>query len=167
MGAVSHLCGVLLQDALATKVTTVPYKGTGPAMTDIMGGQVDLLCDQTTNTTGPIKAGKVKAYAVTTPDRVATLPDLPTLDEAGLEGFEVTAWHALYAPKGTPQEVVDKLAGALRAALQDPKVVERFADLGTTPVSQEQATPAALEQHLQAEIVKWKSVLQKTGEYAD
>ena len=133
VGAVSHLCGVLLQDALATKVTTVPYKGTGPAMTDIMGGQVDLLCDQTTNTTGPIKAGKVKAYAVTTPERVATLPDLPTLDEAGLKGFEVTAWHALYAPKGTPQEVVDKLAGALRAALQDPKVVERFADLGTTP----------------------------------
>ena len=167
VGAVSHLCGVLLQDALATKVTTVPYKGTGPAMTDIMGGQVDLLCDQTTNTTGPIKAGKVKAYAVTTPERVATLPDLPTLDEAGLKGFEVTAWHALYAPKGTPQEVVDELAGALRAALQDPKVVERFADLGTTPVTQEQATPAALDQHLQAEIVRWKSVIQKAGVYAD
>ncbi|MCC2662250.1 MAG: tripartite tricarboxylate transporter substrate binding protein BugD [Thermomicrobiales bacterium] len=167
VGAVSHLCGVLLQDALATKMTTVPYKGTGPAMTDLLGGQVDLLCDQTTNTTGPIKTGKVKAYAVTTSERVATLPDLPTLDEAGLKGFEVTAWHALYAPKGTPKEVVDELAGAVQVALKDPKVVERFADLGTTPVPQEQATPAALEQHLQAEIVKWKSVLQKTGEYAD
>jgi tripartite-type tricarboxylate transporter receptor subunit TctC len=167
VGAVSHLCGLLLMDALDTQMTAVGYKGSGPAMTDLLGGQVDMTCDQTTNTMGHIKSGKIKAYAVTTKQRHPSLPDLPTLDEAGLEGFEVTAWHALYAPKGTPEEVVDELAAALQAALKDPKVIERFADLGTEPVPQEQATPAALEQHLQAEIVKWKPVIQKAGEYAD
>jgi tripartite-type tricarboxylate transporter receptor subunit TctC len=167
VGAVSHLCGMLLQDALDTPMTTVPYKGTGPAMTDLMGGQVDLLCDQTTNTTGQIRSGKVKAYAVTTTKRVATLPDLPTLDEAGLKGFEVAAWHGLYAPKGTPEEVVDRLATALQGALKDPKVVQRFADLGTEPVPQERATPAALDQHLQAEIGKWKPVIAAAGVYAE
>jgi tripartite-type tricarboxylate transporter receptor subunit TctC len=167
VGSVSHLCGLLLMQALGTKMTSVGYKGSGPAMTDLLGGQVDMTCDQTTNTMGHIRSGKIKAYAVTTKERLSSLPDLPTLDEAGLEGFEVTAWHGLYAPKGTPQEVVDKLVAALQVALKDPKVVERFADLGTEPVPQEQATPAALEQHLQAEIVKWKPVIQKAGEYAD
>ena len=167
VGAVSHLCGLLLMDALGTKMTAVGYKGSGPAMTDLLGGQVDMTCDQTTNTVSHIKSGKIKAYAVTTEARLSSFPDLPTLDEAGLKGFEVTAWHGLYAPKGTPQEIVDKLAAALQAALKDPKVIERFADLGTEPVPQEQATPAALEQHLQAEIVKWKPVIQKAGEYAD
>jgi tripartite-type tricarboxylate transporter receptor subunit TctC len=167
VGSVSHLCGLLLMQALGTKMTSVGYKGSGPAMTDLLGGQVDMTCDQTTNTMGHIRSGKIKAYAVTTKERLSSLPDLPTLDEAGLEGFEVTAWHGLYAPKGTPQEVVDKLVAALQAALKDPQLVERFADLGTEPVPQEQATPAALEQHLQAEIVKWKPVIQKAGEYAD
>jgi tripartite-type tricarboxylate transporter receptor subunit TctC len=167
VGAVSHLCGLLLMDALGTKMTAVGYKGSGPAMTDLLGGQVDMTCDQTTNTVGPIKSGKIKAYAVTTRERLPSLPDLPTLDEAGLEGFEVTAWHALYAPAGTPQAVVDKLVAALQAALADPKVVERFADLGTEPVPQEQATPVALGQHLKAEIAKWKPVITKAGEYAD
>lgn len=167
VGAVSHLCGMLLQDALDTAMTTVPYKGTGPAMTDLMGGQVDLMCDQTTNTTGQIRSGKVKAYAVTTTKRVAILPDLPTLDEAGLKGFEVTAWHGLYAPKGTPEEVIDELATALQGALADPKVVGRFADLGTEPVARERATPAALDRHLQAEIAKWRPVIQAAGAYAD
>ena len=166
-GAVSHLCGMLLQEALATKVTTVPYKGTGPAMNDVMGSQVDLLCDQTTNTTGPISSGKVKGYAVTTRSRLKTLPDLPTLDEAGLKGFEITAWHGLFAPKGTPQPVLDKLAGALQTALKSPRVVERFASLGTEPVAQERATPAVLDQHLQAEIAKWKPIIQAAGVYAD
>lgn len=167
VGAVSHLCGMLLQDALETQMTTVPYKGTGPAMTDLMGSQVDILCDQTTNTTGPIKSGKIKAYAVTTTTRVKTLPDLPTLDESGLKGFEVTAWHGLYAPKGTPAPVVDKLAQALQAALKDPKVVERFADLGTEPVAQARATPAALDSYLQEEIAKWRPIIQAAGVYAD
>jgi tripartite-type tricarboxylate transporter receptor subunit TctC len=167
VGAVSHLCGLMLMDALDTKMTAVGYKGSGPAMTDLLGGQVDITCDQTTNTTSHIKSGKIKAYAVTTRVRLSSLLDLPTLDEAGLKGFEVTAWHGLYAPKGTPKEVVDKLVGALQTALKDPKVVERFADLGTEPVPQERATPAALEQHLRAEIAKWKPVIQAAGVYAD
>ncbi len=167
VGAVSHLCGILLMDALDAQMTSVGYKGSGPAMTDLLGGQVDLTCDQTTNTMGHIKSGKIKAYAVTTRERLADLPDLPTLDEAGLEGFEVTAWHALYAPKGTPKEVVDKLVTALQTALKDPEVVQRFADLGTEPVAQEHATPAALDQHLRAEIAKWKPVIQAAGVYAE
>jgi tripartite-type tricarboxylate transporter receptor subunit TctC len=167
LGSVSHLCGMLLQEALGTQVTTVPYKGTGPAMNDIMGSQVDLVCDQTTNTTGPIGSGKVKAYAVTTLQRLKTLQDLPTLDEAGLKGFEVTAWHGLYAPKGTPQSILDKLSGALQTALKSPRVIERFASLGTEPVAQDRATPAALDQYLQAEIAKWKPIIQKAGVYAD
>ena len=136
-------------------------------MTDLLGGQVDMTCDQTTNTMGHIKSGKIKAYAVTTSKRLAALPDLPTLDEAGLKGFEVTAWHGLYVPKDTPQPVIDKLTTALQAALKDPKVVERFADLGTEPVSQEQATPAALNQQLQSELVRWKPIIQAAGEYAE
>jgi len=167
VGAVSHLCGMLLQTALNTQVTTVPYKGTGPAMTDVLGGQVDILCDQTTNTTSQIKSGKVKAYAVTTAKRLSTLPDLPTLDEAGVKGFEVTAWHGLYAPAGTPKAAIDKLSAALQGALKEEKVVQRFADLGAEPVAQDQATPAALDKHLKAEIAKWKPVIEAAGVYAD
>jgi tripartite-type tricarboxylate transporter receptor subunit TctC len=167
IGSASHLCGMLLMSALDTRMTTVPYKGTGPAMTDLLGGQVDIMCDQTTNTTGQIKSGKIKGYAVTTPERLPVLPDLPTLDEAGLEGFEMTVWHGLYAPAGTPKDIVEKLSAALQVALKDPKVVERFAQLGTAPVAPEQATPAALDQHLAAEIEKWKPVIQSAGAYAD
>jgi tripartite-type tricarboxylate transporter receptor subunit TctC len=167
VGAVSHLCGLLLMDALDTKMTAVGYKGSGPAMTDLLGGQVDMTCDQTTNTLGHIRSGKIKAYAVTTRERLPSVPDLPTLSEAGLQGFEVTAWHGLYAPKGTPQEVVDKLTGALQAALADPKVAARMADLGTAPVARERATPVALQQHLQAEIARWQPIIQAAGVYAD
>jgi tripartite-type tricarboxylate transporter receptor subunit TctC len=167
IGSASHLCGMLLMSALDTRMTTVPYKGTGPAMTDLLGGQVDVLCDQTTNTAGQIKSGKIKGYAVTTKEKVPSLPDLPTLDSSGLPGFEVAVWHGLYAPKGTPPEVVEKLAAALQAALEDPKVIERFADLGTVPVVQDRATPAALDQHLQAEIAKWRPVIEAAGVYAD
>jgi tripartite-type tricarboxylate transporter receptor subunit TctC len=166
-GAASHLCGMLFMQAIETQLTTVPYKGTGPAMTDLMGKQVDLMCDQTTNTTNQIKSGAIKAYAVTTKARVASLPDLPTLDEAGLKGFEVTAWHGLWAPKGTPQQVIDKLTGALQGALQDPKVVARFAELGTEPVAQEQATPAALKTQLESEIDKWAPIIKAASVYAD
>lgn len=167
VGSASHLCGMLLMDALDAPMTTVPYKGTGPAMTDLLGGQVDLMCDQTTNTVSQIKSGKIKGYAVTTLERLPVLPDLPTLDEAGLKGFEMTVWHGLYAPAGTPQEIVDKLAAALRVALQDPKVVERFAQLGTVPVPLAEATPAALDAHLKAEVDKWRPIIQAAGTYAD
>ena len=167
IGSASHLCGMLLMDALDTPMTTVPYKGTGPAMTDLLGSQVDLMCDQTTNTTSQIKSGKIKAFAVTTKDGVASLPDLPTLDASGVPDFEVAVWHALYAPAGTPPEVVDKIAAALQGALQDPKVIERFADLGTVPVTQDRATPAALNTQLQAELAKWKPIIEAAGVYAD
>jgi len=167
LGSASQLCGMLLMDALDTPMTTVPYKGTGPAMTDLLGGQVDMMCDQTTNTTSQIKSGKIKAYAVTTKKRVPSLPDLPTLDESGVPGFEVAIWHAIYAPKGTPKEAIDKLARALQTALKDPKVIERFADLGTEPVAQDRATPEALGAYLQSELAKWKPVIEAAGVYAD
>jgi tripartite-type tricarboxylate transporter receptor subunit TctC len=167
VGAASHLCGMLFMQAIETPLTTVPYKGTGPAMTDLIGGQVDFLCDQTTNTTGQIKGGEVKAYGVFTDQRVAALPDLPTVKEGGLEGLSFGIWHGLYAPAGTPDAVISKLSEALKAALADPKVVERFAELGTAPVPADQATPAALQQKLLAEIDRWKPVIEKAGEYAD
>jgi tripartite-type tricarboxylate transporter receptor subunit TctC len=167
IGAASHLCGLMFMSAIKTQMTTVAYKGTGPAMNDLLGGQIDLMCDQTTNTTGQIKGGKIKAYAVTTKTRVPALPDLPTMDEAGIKDFEVAIWHGLYAPKGTPKAAIDKLAAALQAALKDPNVVQRFSELGTEPVAQNRATPAALGAHLKAEIAKWAPVIKAAGEYAD
>ena len=167
VGAASHLCGMLFMSAIGTEMTTVPYKGTGPAMNDLLGGQVDLMCDQTTNTTSQIKGGKIKVYAVTSEKRVPSLPDVPTTTEAGLPNFRIGIWHGLYAPKGTPQPVVAKLEAALQAALKDPNVVARFADLGTEPVALEQATPAALDAYLKAEIAKWQPVITAAGVYAD
>jgi tripartite-type tricarboxylate transporter receptor subunit TctC len=167
VGSASHLCGMLLMDALDVKLTTVPYKGTGPAMTDLLGGVFDTMCDQTTNTIPQIGANTIKGYAVTTPARIDVLPDLPTLQESGLDGFEMTVWHGLFAPAGTPPEILEKLSAALQTALQDPKVIERFAELGTTPVPIEEATPAAMDAHLAAEITKWQPVIESAGEFAD
>lgn len=167
VGAASHLCGMLFMQALATPLTTVPYKGTGPAMNDLVAGQVDLLCDQTTNTTGQIKGGAVKAYAVTTPTRVASLPDLPTTKEAGLPAVEVAVWHGLYAPKGTPDAVVNKLSDALKVALKDDTVKQRFNELGTEPVTDARATPKALGDFVATEIDRWKPVITAAGVYAD
>ena len=167
IGSASHLCGMLLMSAIGVQMTTIPYNGTGPAMTDLIGGQTDIMCDQTTNTTSHIKGGKVKAYGVTTMTRVKSLADLPTLNEAGLKGFEVAVWHGLYAPKGTPSDVTAKLTAALQVALKDEKVVERFAALGTEPVARAQATPAAHKKKLEAEIVKWRPLIQAAGQFAD
>jgi len=167
VGAASHLCGMLFMQAIETPLTTVPYKGTGPAMTDLLGGQVDFMCDQSTNTTGQIKAGEVKAYGVFADQRLGNLPDLPTVKEGGLGGLDFAIWHGLYAPAGTPEAIVSKLSDALKVALADPKVVERFAELGTAPVPADQATPAALQEKLLAEIDRWKPVIEKAGEYAD
>lgn len=166
IGAASHLCGLLFMDAIATPLVTVPYQGTGPAMTDLIGGQVDFMCDQTTNTMGQIRAGEVKAYAVTTPERLAALPDLPTTAEAGLPQVEVGIWHALYAPAGTPEAAIEKLSAALQAALADPQVVARFAELGTTPEPADRATPAALQAHLAEQIALWKPVIDAAGDVA-
>ncbi len=167
VGSASHLCGMLFMSAVGTQVTTVPYQGTGPAMNDLVGGQIDLMCDQTTNTTGQIKGGKVKAYAVTTKDRVKSLPDLPTMQEGGLKGFEVAVWHGLYTPKGTSPEIVAKLNAALGVALDDPKVVARFADLGTEPEPKDRRSPAFHKAFLTEEVAKWKPVIEAAGVYAD
>ena len=167
IGAASHLCGMLFMSAVQTDLLTVPYKGTAPAMNDLLGGQVDFMCDQTTNTTNQIKAGKVKVYGVTTLTRVPSLKDIPTLDEQGLKGFDVSIWHAFYAPKGTPKPVIDKLVMALQAALKDPTVKQRFNDLGTDPIDVKRATPEALRAHLKAEIEKWGPLIKKAGVYAD
>jgi len=167
VGSASHLCGMLYLSAIQADVTTVPYKGTGPAMTDLIGGQVDFMCDQTTNTTQQIKGGKVKAYAVTTTKRVASLPDLPTFDESGLKGFEVAVWQGMWAPHGTPKPVIDKLVAALQVALRDPELIARFAELGSEPVAQNRATPEALRVFLKSEIEKWSPIIKKAGVYAD
>jgi tripartite-type tricarboxylate transporter receptor subunit TctC len=167
IGAASHLCGMLFMSAIQTDMLTVPYKGTGPAMNDLLGGTVDFMCDQTTNTTSQITSGKVKVYGVTSLKRVPSLADIPTLDEQGLKGFEVGIWHALYAPKGTPKPVIDKLVAALQAAVRDPVVNQRFAELGATAYPADKATPAALAAHLKAEIDKWGPIIKKAGVYAD
>ena len=167
LGAASHLCGMLFMTAIETDVTTVPYKGTAPAMNDLLGGQVDFMCDQTTNTTSQIKGEKIKVYGVTTKKRVPSLPNVPTMDEAGLKGFEVSVWHGLYAPKGTPKPVIDKLTKALQEAIKDATVKQRFADLGAEPVAEKGATPEALRTLLKAEIDKWGPIIKKAGVYAD
>jgi tripartite-type tricarboxylate transporter receptor subunit TctC len=167
IGAASHLCGMLMMSAMGVQLNTVGYRGNAPIMQDILGKQLDMTCDQATNTTGQIKAKKVKAYAITTKERIADLPDLPTADEAGLKGFEVNVWHALYAPKGTPDAIVQKLAAAVRGALKDAEIVKRFADINTTVASDARATPQALKAHLEAEIAKWAPLINAAGQYAD
>jgi tripartite-type tricarboxylate transporter receptor subunit TctC len=167
IGAASHLCGMLFMSEIATSLTTVPYKGTGPAMTDLIGGQVDFMCDQSTNTTNQIKAGEIKAFATTTKARLPNMPDVPTAAEAGLPGVEVTVWHGLYAPKGTPKEIVDRLSAALKKALKDDNVVKRLAELGTAPVPEDQATPEALKKKLSDEIERWRPIITAAGQFAD
>lgn len=167
VGGPSHLCGMLLASRLESPLVMVPYKGTGPALTDLLGGQIDLICDQATNTIGHIKSGKIKAYAVADRERVPALPDLPTLDESGLKGFETTVWLGLYGPKGLPKPVVDKVVQALHAALQDPKVVERLADLATQPAPLDRATPEGLKATQEAEVAKWEPLIRAAGVYAD
>ncbi len=169
LGAASHLCGLLFMQALKMEMMTVPYKGTGPAITDLIGGQVDLLCDQTTNTTAPIQSRKVKAYGVTTAKRLAApgLKDLPTLQEAGLKGFEVTVWHGLYAPRGTPPDVLKKINTALKAALKDPEFVKREERLGAVVVTDTRVEPAEHKKFVAAEIARWGPVIRAAGVYAE
>jgi tripartite-type tricarboxylate transporter receptor subunit TctC len=153
--------------AIETSLVTVPYQGTGPAMTDLLGGQVDFMCDQTTNTTKQIQGGTVKAYAVTTADRLSVLPDVPTAIESGLDGFEVSIWHGLYAPKGTPAEITERLSASLQKALTAENVVKSFGELGTAPSPAADATPAALKTRLESEIARWKPVIEAAGQFAD
>lgn len=167
LGAVSHLCGTLFMSAIGERFTTVPFQGTGPAMTALLGGQVDLLCDQTTQTIPQIKADKVRFYGVTTKQRIAALPEAPTLHEQGLANFEVVVWHGVYAPKGTPKEALDKVNAALRAALKDPAVASKLRDLGAEIVPESKQTPEGLRAWLAAEIDKWGPVIRAAGQFAD
>ena len=170
LGSASHLCGLMLQQALKTEMTTVPYKGTAPAMTDLMGGQVDFMCDQTTNTTSQVEGKKIKAYAMSTAKRITTpavYKDLPTLDEAGLKGFNVSIWHGLYAPKGTPAAVVKTLNDALKAALKDPDFIKKEEGLGAVVVNDARANPAEHKKFVASEVAKWGAVIKAAGQYAD
>jgi tripartite-type tricarboxylate transporter receptor subunit TctC len=167
LGAASHLCGMLFMTAVDKQILPVPYKGNGPVMNDLIAKQIDLTCDQTTNTTGPIAAKLVKSYAITTKARLTSMPDLPTADEAGLKGFEIAAWHGLYAPKGTPDAVIQKLAKTLQDALRDPELVKRFNDINTEPVAQDQATPAVLKATLDSEVDRWAPIIRAANQFAD
>jgi tripartite-type tricarboxylate transporter receptor subunit TctC len=163
VGSASHLCALMLMKELGVRMTGVAYRGTGPAMGDLLGGQFDVMCDQTTNTTNQIKDAKIKGYAVTTKIKVSSLPELPTLDSGLIKGFEVSAWHAIWAPKGLPKDATDKLVAALQAGIKDQKVIDRLASLGTVPVPAEQATPQALGSHLAAEVPRWGEVIKAAG----
>ncbi|OZI43049.1 tripartite tricarboxylate transporter substrate-binding protein [Bordetella genomosp. 4] len=162
-GAVSQLCGSLLQQALGVKFTTIPYQGTGPAMSALLGGQVDVLCDQTTQTIPHIQAGNVKFYGVTTLNRISKLPDAPTLNEQGLKDFEVKVWHGIYAPKGTPAADIAIFNKALKAALKSPDFTAKMADLGAEIVSEDRQTPESLKKWVQSEINKWTPILKAEG----
>jgi tripartite-type tricarboxylate transporter receptor subunit TctC len=169
IGSASHLCGLLLQSELKAEMTTVPYKGTAPAIADLLGGQIDLLCDQTTNTTSQIEAKKVKPYGVTTLKRLTTpaLKDLPTLDESGLKNFQVTIWHGLYAPKGTPAPVLKKINDALKVALKDPEFIKKEEGLGAVVVADKRVEPAEHKKFVQAEVARFGPVVKAAGVYAD
>ena len=167
LGAASHLCGLLLTSKLETDVLTVPFTGTAPAMTSLLGGQVDFMCDQSTNTTGQIQAGKVKVYGVTTKTRIPSLPTIPTLDEQGLKDFQVAVWHGVYAPKNTPRAIQDTLLRAVHEALKDADLKTSLAKLGTEPVAANRQTPEVLRDFLKEEIDKWGPIIKKAGQYAD
>lgn len=163
VGSGAHLCNMLLQSALKVKVNEIPYRGTGPAMNDLLAGQIDVLCDQTTNSMPQIQGERVRPYAVTSTERVSQLPNLPTLQQAGLPGFEITIWHAVYAPRGTPAPVLARLNAALEVALKDPQVLARFADLGTTAYPEGRRGPAEARAQLEAEVAKWGRVIRESG----
>lgn len=167
LGAVSHLCGMLFQSLVGVQVTTVPYKGTGPVMNDLRGKQIDMSCDQATTTTSHIKAKAIKAYAVTTKARISDLPDLPTADEAGLKGFDLSVWNGVFAPKGTPEAVVKKLTEAVQAAIAEPKYVERLKDINTFAPTKEEATPEGLGKQFVTNLERWAPIVKAAGQYAD
>ena len=169
VGSASHLCGLMFQNALQIDMAAIPYKGTAPAMTDLIGGQIDIMCDQTTNTTTQIEAKKVNVYGVTTAKRLTTavLKDVPTLQESGLKGFDVSIWHGLYAPKGTPADVVAKLNNALKVALKDPDFIKKQEALGAVIIHDKRVEPAEHKKFVASEIAKWGPVIAAAKEYID
>ena len=167
VGSASHLCATLLRATTRVPMTAIAFRGTAPVMTEMVGGRIDLTCDQTTNAMPFVREGKVRAYAVTTPERLSALPEAPTAAEGGLPELQVAIWHGFYAPKGTPRPVLDRLSRALQAALRDERTVQRLAELGTAPEPAERATPEAHRAMLDAEIARWRPILQAAGEFAD
>jgi len=169
LGSASHLCGLMIQSALKVKMTAVPYKGTAPAMNDLIGGQVDLMCEQATNAVPQIEGHKVKTFAQTGQHRLSlpVLKNVPTLAESGVPNFNVQVWHGLYAPKGTPPAVLAKLNAALRAALKDPELIKRQEALGLSVVSDSRLDSAGHRKFVEAEIQRWGKVIRESGEYAD
>lgn len=167
LGAASHLCGALLQQALGVRFTAIPFSGTSPAMTALLGGQLDIMCDQTTQTLPQIKADKVKLYGVTTAERIAALPDTPTLRESGLKDFEIVVWHGIYGPKGMSPEIVTRVNRSIQEALKDPAVIQKIQDLGAVITPESKQNPAALQAWLSSEIAKWGPLLKAAGQYAD
>ena len=167
VGSASHFCGLLFMSAVQAEMTTVSYRGSGPAMLDVLGGRVDLLCDQTTTTTSHMRSGTIKGYAVTMKARVPAAPELPTLSEAGLRDFDLSVWYGLVVPKGTPKPIADQLSAALRAAISDATVVKRLAEFGAQPVSPDRATPDAFAAFLRADVAKWAPVIKAAGVYVD
>ncbi len=163
VGSASHLCGLMMQSALNVRMNDIPYKGTGPALTDLMGGQVDVLCDQTSGTVPPVKAGKVKAYAAAGKSRLSGLPDVPAITEAGVQGLDINISFGLYAPKGTPKPVLDQLTAALQKSVSDPEVRQRLEAMGISAVSPDQARPEALRAHLKYEMDTLGPLLTKAG----
>lgn len=162
-GSASQLCGLLFESATGLDLTEVPYPGTSEAMDDLLGDQVDFMCDQTTNTAERISGGEIKGYAVTTPEPIDILPDVPTTDEAGIGEVQLTVWHGLYVPAGTPQDVLDALNTALVAALQDEEVVTELTDLGAPPVTEDRATPEAHREMLESQIEQWRPLIEAAG----
>lgn len=169
VGSASHLCGMLLQTALKVDMTPVPYRGTAPAMTDLVGGQIDLMCDQTTTTAPQVEGKKVKSFAVTTPKRLsnAVLKDTPTMQEAGFKDFQITIWQGLYAPKGTPAPVLKKLNDALKVAVKDPDFIKKQDLGGATVITDQRVEPAGHKAFVSAEIAKWAPIIKSAGVYAD
>ena len=166
LGGANQLCGMLLQRAAGTALTTVVFRGSAPAITDMMAGRIDVFCDQATNTAPFIRDGRVKAFAETLPERVPGL-DLPTTAEAGVPALAMSTWHGLYAPAGTPEAIQEKLSVALRAALRDERLLARFGELVTQPASAERVTPAYHRRFLAEEVARWRPIINEAGQYAD
>ena len=167
VGSASHFCGLLFMSAMQAEMTTVSYRGSAPAMLDVLGGRLDLLCDQTTTTTSHMKAATIKAYAVTMKARLPSAPELPTLSEAGLRDFDLSVWYGLMVPKGTPKLIVDQLSAALKNAITDATVVKRLGEFGAQPVTAERATPESFAVFMRADVAKWAPVIKAAGVYAD
>lgn len=166
-GSASHLCGLLFMSALKAEMNVVSYRGSGPALNDVLGGRIDVQCDQTTTTTGHIKGGAVKGYAVTLKSRVSSVPDLPTLHEAGLRDFELSVWYGLLAPRGLPAPVLERHAAAVKAAIADAAFSKRLVDAGAQPALDARATPQGFAAYFRAEVAKWAPIIKAAGVYAD